>query len=257
MTEKSNSKYVPIEQVEPNPWNPNVQDDRTFDALVENIQEVGMDEPVLVRQLENGKYQVINGEHRYEACKVLGFDEIPVIVSDKFDEDMAKFQTVRRHVIQGKMDPMKFTKLFDDMADKYGEEMTKEMMKFTDEKAFNDLYVSVKEELPDDMKEDLDKARGEVKTVDDLSRILNELFSKYGDTLDYNFMVFSYGGRSHLWVLMDNDTKKIVFDEIVEKLKDEGLDANAYFKRLIEKHDKSVIEELTAELDEDIDFEEE
>lgn len=237
-----NVKIVPIENVMPNDWNPNVQDDKVFDALVENIMEVGMDEPLLVRQLDDDTYQLVNGEHRYEACRVLGFDEVPIIVARDFDDDMAKFQTVRRSVLKGRLDPVKFTKLFNEMADKYGEEATKQMMQFVDDAAFDQLYIDIKKDLPKDIQEELDKkrAQSEVKTVDDLSRILNELFSKYGDTLNQNFMVFTYGGKTHLWVVMSDKLKKEV-ETTVDALKSSGLDINMFFEKLLVEHGGNVM----------------
>lgn len=51
-------------------------------------------------------------------------EEIPAYVMDDFDEDAAKYQTVRMNLLKGKIDPVKFTKLFDQMADKYGKDRT-------------------------------------------------------------------------------------------------------------------------------------
>ena len=52
------------------------------------------------------------------------------------------------------------------------------------------------------------KAKGEIKTVDQLSNILNEMFAKYGDDLKYGFMVFEFGGKTHYWIKMNNKLKK-------------------------------------------------
>ena len=127
-----------IDDIELNEWNPNIQKDTVFNALVENMEQIGMVEPIMVMpQGENGKYKIVSGEHRLEACKVLGEKQIPAYVMDDFDEDMAKFQLVRMNVLKGSLDPVKFTKLFDNMADKYGKELTKQMMALVDEKAFD------------------------------------------------------------------------------------------------------------------------
>ena len=234
---------LPISRVKPNTFNPNTQSEEVFNALVENIREIGMVEPILVvpDSQSDGDYVVISGEHRLEACRVLGYETIPAIIRQEFDEDMQKFQTVRMNVLKGKLDPVKFTKLFDDMAQKYGEQMTKQMMMFVDDKAFKDVYMSVKKELPKDLQEKLEKTKDEIKTVDDLSRVLNELFSKYGDTLDQNFMVFTYGGKTHLWVLMDDELKKFLIDRLVEQMKAKKIDAAQFFKIVLaESGDKAI-----------------
>jgi ParB/RepB/Spo0J family partition protein len=250
---------IPMDKIVVNEWNPNVQKDAVFNALVENIREIGMVEPVMVLPAdEDGKYKMISGEHRFEACKVLGFDEIDAYVMDDFDEDMAKFQLVRMNVLKGSLDPVKFTKLFDEMADKYGKDLTKQMMALVDEKAFDNLYVNVRKELPKELQEKMDTARSEIKNVDDLSRILNEMFSKYGDTLKHNFMVFQYGGKTHLWVMMDAKLKKKMIDEVVEEVKAGNYDINQYFSKLINEYGDEVLAELDpiGEAEENI-FEEE
>lgn len=236
---------IPMDKIVVNEWNPNVQKDAVFNALVENIREIGMVEPLMVMPAdENGNYKLISGEHRFEACRVLGFDEIDAYVMEDFDEDMAKFQLVRMNVLRGSLDPVKFTKLFDEMADKYGKELTKQMMALVDEKAFDNLYVNVRKELPKELQKKMSKAKSELKSVDDLSRILNEMFSTYGDTLKNNFMIFQYGGKTHLWVIMDDKLKKKMINEVVEELKASNYDINQYFSKLITEYSDEVLAEL-------------
>lgn len=236
--------YLPVERIRKNEWNPNVQKDNVFNALVENIREIGFVEPIMVKPEEDETYLLISGEHRWEAAKVLGFVEIPAYVMDEFDEDLVKFQTVRMNVLRGKLDPVRFTKLFDNMAEKYGQELTKQMMGMVDEQAFEELYIDVKRNLPDEIAEKLDDARDEIKTVDDLSRILNELFSKYGDTLHQNFMILTYGGMTHLWVQMSKKLKDKLISQIVEELKASSLDISVFFELLLQKAADDVIQDM-------------
>ncbi len=242
---------IPIEKVKPNPWNPNVMTTELFNALVENIKEIGMVEPIMIvpDEEEEGMYVVISGEHRWEACKLLDYKTVPSIVRDSFDLDKQKFQTVRMNVLKGKMDPVKFTQLFDEMAEKYGEEMTKDMMSFVDEKAFKDVYMEVKRELPKDMQDKLESSKKEIKTVDDLSRILNELFSKFGNTLDNNFMIFTYGGKVHLWVLMEPEFKEFMVDTLIEEFKELDINASRFFELLVEKHGSEILQEMVENKD--------
>jgi len=249
--------YLDINSVKPNEWNPNTQSESVFNALTENIREIGMTEPIMVKPEDDGTYLIVSGHHRWEACKVLGMAEVPAYVMDEFDMDAAKFQTVRMNMLKGKLDPVKFTKLFDQMADKYGKELTKEMMALVDAKAFDQLYVNVKKELPKELQDKLGKAKKEMKTVDDLSRILNEMFSTYGDTLKQNFMVFQYGGKTHLWIMMDEKLKKKMIDGVVEELKSGNYDMTQFFSKLITEYGDTVLAELDPLPDEGSIFEEE
>lgn len=79
---------VPIDWLEPNPWNTNALNDRTQRALHESIQEFGFIDPVVVRRLpddEHPRYQIIDGEHRWKAAKDEGYTECPVFVIDVDD----------------------------------------------------------------------------------------------------------------------------------------------------------------------------
>lgn len=226
--------YLSVDILHGNDWNPNKQKDLTFNKLVENMQEIGFVEPVMVRPHpeKEEEYEIVSGHHRVEAAKIVGYTEVPCIVQLDFDEDMAKVQLVRMNVLRGELDPMKFTKLFNDMAEKYGEDLTKDMMAMVDAKAFDKLYVDVKNELPPDLQKKLESTKKEIKDVDGLSKILNEMFANYGNTLDQNFMVFSYAGKTHYWIQMDKDMKKRM-DDIAETAETGKHDINGLFKAMM------------------------
>lgn len=210
MDGKMQIDYLPMDVLHGNDWNPNTQKDETFNKLVENIEEIGFVEPVMVRPLDDGQFEIVSGHHRVEAAKIVGMEEVPCIIQEDFDEDMTKFQLVRMNVLRGELDPEKFTNLFNDLAEKYGSEMTRDMMAMVDQKAFDKLYIDVRSELPKDLQKKLDKTKKEIKDVDGLSRILNNIFANYGDTLDFNFLVFSYGNKDHYWVQMSKAVRDTV-----------------------------------------------
>lgn len=78
---------VPIEGLERNPWQPR----RDFDAegireLADSIREHGVLQPVLVRELPGGGFQLIAGERRWQAARLAGHSEIPCRVIDVIDQ---------------------------------------------------------------------------------------------------------------------------------------------------------------------------
>lgn len=74
---------IPVDSLLPNPHQPR-QLFEAIDELVASIQEVGVLEPLLVRQSAQG-FQIISGERRYRAAVQAGLDEIPCIVLDVDD----------------------------------------------------------------------------------------------------------------------------------------------------------------------------
>lgn len=230
-------KIVPISKVVPNSWNPNEQDELTFNALVENIEEIGLAQNIKVapisivsqemrEQNPNAEFVIIDGEHTWRAAQIIDPDgEIEVAVLDELDVDMAKLHTVRFNVIAGRLDKDKFLALFKDVSSKHGQAATKELMKFTNEAEWKRLLGKTRSVLPPIMQAKFDEVKDELKTIDDLSLVLNTLFTRYGDTLQHSFMVFTYGGKIHHLIRMDKVLMKKM--EKLEALCQEiGIDIN-------------------------------
>lgn len=96
----SADRQVPIEHVVRNPRNPR----RTFDEaelqeLASSIRQHGIVQPVVVRTIAGGQYEIIAGERRWRAAQLAGFAEIPVIVRDVDDRtalELAIVENVQR-----------------------------------------------------------------------------------------------------------------------------------------------------------------
>lgn len=79
---------LPIVDIVPNPNQPRIHFNETeLRELSESIQEHGVLQPLLVRKHGNG-YEIIAGERRYQASKLAGLEELPVIIKDVNDEEM-------------------------------------------------------------------------------------------------------------------------------------------------------------------------
>ena len=109
---------VNIEDVYPNPWNPNKQNQRTEEATVESIGKFGMIDPITVREHpeEKGKYQIIDGEHRQRACMNLGYKKIPVNVLSNINEEQAKKLTIIANETRGNADNISLSELLNDLS---------------------------------------------------------------------------------------------------------------------------------------------
>lgn len=80
---------VDITLIEPNPDQPrtNFNQDE-LNELSSSIKRDGLIQPILVRQMENGKYQIIAGERRWQASKLAGLTEVPIRIKE-VDDDKA------------------------------------------------------------------------------------------------------------------------------------------------------------------------
>ena len=91
---------IPIQDIEANPNQPR----REFDAealqeLAKSILEIGIVQPITLRQMENGKYQIIAGERRWRASQIAGLTQIPAYIRTIKDEnvmEMALVENIQR-----------------------------------------------------------------------------------------------------------------------------------------------------------------
>jgi ParB family chromosome partitioning protein len=82
---------IPLDAIEPNPRQPrDVFDPDALAELVASIQAVGVLQPVVVRELEPNRYQLVMGERRWRATREAGLASIPAIVRDTADDDMLR-----------------------------------------------------------------------------------------------------------------------------------------------------------------------
>lgn len=91
---------VRIGDVEPNAEQPRKNFDATeLEALAESIGMYGMIQPITVRAVESGMYQIVTGERRWRAARMAGLSEVPVIIivaDDKKAAEMALVENIQR-----------------------------------------------------------------------------------------------------------------------------------------------------------------
>ena len=211
-TKELKRKEVPIHSLEPNDLNPNEMSDAEFNMLYDNMEAVGITDPILVRPHPEKKkaWRIIGGHHRWEVAKLQGFETVPVTIieDESFDEDQEKFQMVRHNIIHGRMSPQKFMSLYETVQEKYSAEIAAEAFGFVDEDEFRKLINQTAKQLPPEMQEQFKEAAKDIKTIDGLAKILNELFALHGDSLPYGYMFVDFGGKESIWLRMEKGEKK-------------------------------------------------
>lgn len=100
VTETQTKKTLRVSQIEPNRNQPRKQfSEEAVTSLAESIREHGMLQPILVRPYIDGQYQIVAGERRWRAARMLGLDEVPVIIKDITDIEamqMALIENLQR-----------------------------------------------------------------------------------------------------------------------------------------------------------------
>jgi ParB family chromosome partitioning protein len=82
---------LPVDAIVPNAVQPRqVFDEESLAELEHSIREVGLLQPIVVRPLDGGRYELIMGERRWRAAPRVGLTEIPAIVRSTPDTDMLR-----------------------------------------------------------------------------------------------------------------------------------------------------------------------
>ena len=116
---------LPIEDIVPNPNQPRIHFNETeLRELSESIQEHGVLQPLLVRKHGNG-YEIIAGERRYQASKLAGLEELPVIIREVNDEEMLALALIE-NLQRSDLNPVEEAKGYRQLIDASG--MTQEAL---------------------------------------------------------------------------------------------------------------------------------
>lgn len=109
-------REIPLEDIYPNPWNPNMTSARVDDAIRESIGTYGFVQPLIVRPhpQETGKYQIIDGEHRFEAAGDLGFKTIPAVIIE-ISDIKAKKLTIIANETRGRAEVISLAGLLEEI----------------------------------------------------------------------------------------------------------------------------------------------
>ena len=83
----SQSVTLPLREIEPNREQPRKTfDEKALNELADSIRQNGVLQPLLVRPMQDGSYQLVAGERRWRASRIAGLHEVPVIIREMSDE---------------------------------------------------------------------------------------------------------------------------------------------------------------------------
>lgn len=97
---------IPVGQIEPNPYQPRLSfDPEALEELAESIRTLGLIQPITVRKVSEGRYQIISGERRFRASKLAGMDLVPAYIRTADDQGMLEMAIVE-NVQRADLDPI-------------------------------------------------------------------------------------------------------------------------------------------------------
>jgi ParB family transcriptional regulator, chromosome partitioning protein len=111
---------VPIEQIHPNKQQPrHVFEEDLIQELAKSITTYGLIQPLTVRKLNEGHYQIISGERRYRASQLAGLKTLPVYIRTANDNEMLEMALVE-NIQREDLNPMEIAISYQRLADECG-----------------------------------------------------------------------------------------------------------------------------------------
>ncbi len=179
-------QFIPHDLIKPNPQQPRVRFDyNELEGLACSIRANGLLQPINVRTLENGEFELISGERRLRAARMIGMTKIPCVVMNVSDQQSALFAII--------------------------ENIQRENLDFFEEAVAIERLMTEYGLSQDEISEKLGKAPSTLSNKLRLLRLPDEIRDK-----------ISYAGLSErharaLLTLPDNNTRKKVLDIVIER----------------------------------------
>ncbi|MBQ7222234.1 MAG: ParB/RepB/Spo0J family partition protein [Bacteroidales bacterium] len=97
---------IPVSEIDPNPFQPRTEfDPEALKELAESIKNVGIIQPLTVRQISPRKYQIISGERRFRAAGMAGLKSVPAYIRQAGDTDMLEMAIIE-NIQRQDLDPI-------------------------------------------------------------------------------------------------------------------------------------------------------
>ena len=115
----SSINEVPIAQIKANPNQPRREFDPTaLDELAESIRQIGIIQPITLRQMDDDTYQIIAGERRWRASQLAGLYSIPAYIRTADDENMMQMALVE-NIQREDLNPIEIAMAYQNLIERY------------------------------------------------------------------------------------------------------------------------------------------
>lgn len=120
MEESESLRTLRVSEIEPNKGQPRkVFDKEAMEQLAESIRVNGVLQPLLVRPLANGNYQIIAGERRWRAAKIAGLSEVPVVIRDDLSDEQVMQVALIENLQRENLNPIEEAQGYRELIDTY------------------------------------------------------------------------------------------------------------------------------------------
>ena len=129
-------RRVRLDHIEPNPDQPRLSfDPATLDELAASLKEHGVLQPILVRPLPEGRFQLIAGERRWRAARIAGLEDVPALV-EEIDDETALEIAIIENLQREDLSPLDEALMYDRMTRERGYSIRKLAQKLGKDKGY-------------------------------------------------------------------------------------------------------------------------
>ena len=145
-------RNIDVERIAPNPEQPRLaMDEVSLEELAASIREHGVLQPILVRPLEDGEFQLIAGERRWRASKAAGLTTIPALV-EEIDDDTALEISIIENLQREDLSPLDEASMYDRMVREHGYSVRRLAQKIGKDKGYLENRLRLAD-APEDVRE--------------------------------------------------------------------------------------------------------
>lgn len=120
LSERPSYLTCAIEELRPNRFQARKDfNEQDMKALVSSIKESGIIQPIVVRRLREGGYEIIAGERRWRAAQAAGLKSVPVVIRDAADRDTAELSIIE-NIQRAELNPLEEAEGFQILQEKFG-----------------------------------------------------------------------------------------------------------------------------------------
>ncbi len=111
---------IPVSAIVPNPKQPRqVFDDEALEELKASIEQVGFLQPIVVRELDGERFELVMGERRWRAAQAVGRESIPAIVRDTRDDAMLR-DALLENIHRANLNPLEEAAAYQQLLEEFG-----------------------------------------------------------------------------------------------------------------------------------------
>lgn len=108
-------KFLSLDLLDPNPWNSNVVAPHKYEKLKAGMQQRGWIKSLIVREKDDGRYEILGGYHRWKVAQELGWTEAPCDVHSDITDSVAKQIGIMDNGDYGEDDPIQLSKILKEL----------------------------------------------------------------------------------------------------------------------------------------------